>query len=734
MHKKIIIFVVGIITTVIFLSFTWDSVFKYFNILTRVNHIFYDNNLKIFHKKKKSDAVVIVDIDEKSLRYEGRWPWPRNKVATMVQNLQNSGAAVIVFDILFAEPEANIATTLLDYARKDVPPSTKVIDYLSKRSPFFDNDKVLAETLAKGDTVLGVFFNKNIYQTTGKIGKPILTSAVPVEPVVLHATNFIGNIPVLADAVQFTGFTTTTPDEDGCIRRSPLLIEYEKALYPSLALEAVRAYLLTKNFSLDLRELDKEKIFLGVKLGDIYIPTDWAGNVLISYVGPAFTFPYISAGDVLHNNFSPQVFGGKIVLIGSSAVGIADLHTTPLQSIGYPGIEISANIISSILNRSIISSPLWLVGVERILTVTIGLVITILAAYLSALGLILLTLLMMIFVFIFNALLLVKGDWVLPHLMLPYLQVLFLGIIHGGCGYIFETRYRKKLHNIYGQYISATRIDKMLESPSKYTLMGNTKLMTVLFADVRGFTAIAEKLGDANEIKKFLNSLFTPLTKIIFEYKGTIDKYVGDLIMAFWNDPVDDQEHALHAVEAALMMQEKIKELSAVFAKQDITNVGLRIGINTGMMHVGDMGSEYRKAYTVLGDAVNLGSRLEGVNKIYGTDILVSQETKDMCKEIVFRFVDCIYVIGKKIPTNIYEPLCLVSNKTPVLEEELRQYNKALELYNASNWTQAKEEFVKLAARYPHVKIYTIYHERTRQYEISPPPSNWDRGQHLEQK
>ena len=435
---------------------------------------------------------------------------------------------------------------------------------------------------------------------------------------------------------------------------------------------------------------------------------------MITYYGPAFSFPYASAVDVINNKTPPQYFAGKIVLIGSSVVGIGDSHSTPLQSAGYPGVEIHASMIESILNQDIISSPLWLNGAERILLVVLGLMFTILAAGFSIFSLFLLTAGMIATLFGFNTMLLLKWHLILPHLVLPYLQLLFLGIINGGYGYFFEEKTRKKLHTFYGQYVSATHIDKILQLHDQPTLSGDTKNMTVLFADVGNFTSISEKL-DAKEVKKFLNTLFTPLTKLIFEYKGTIDKYVGDMIIAFWNDPIDDSQHALHGVQVALMMQNKVKELAPVFAKQKLANVGIRIGINTGMMHVGDMGSEYRKAYTVLGDAVNLASRLEGVNKIYKTSILVSQATKDRCNEILFRFVDHIYVKGKATPTNIYEPLCLLKDKTVALETELTQYEKALKLYNAENWNNAKEKFTQLVKQYPQIEIYAIYLQRVRQ-------------------
>src|SRR3972149_6782393 len=468
MHKKIVVLIVGGLATIIFLVFTWDAVFKYSGALTRVNYIFYDASLRIIHKRDKPDKIVIVDVDDKSLKYDGRWPWSRNKIAAIVKALQSSGAAVIVFDVLLPDIEPNIADTLLKHAEVSKDIHVVITDYLSQQLPYFDNDKILAETLAKSDVVLGVFFNEDVL--AGKLGKPILSFIKPINLVIPQMSKFIGNIPILADSVRYTGFTTTIPDEDGSIRRSPLLIKYNEDLYPSLALEAVRAYLLIDKISLDLRDVGTSKIFLGIQLGDIYIPTDLSSGFLINYIGPAFSFPYVSASDVLQNKFSPKVFEGKIVIIGSSSVGIGDLHSIPLQDVGYPGVEIHANIIESILNKNIISSPLSLVGIERILFVIVGLVFT------------------------FNAALLLKWQLVLPHLMLPYLQVLLLGIINAGYGYLFENRYRKKMHDVYGQYVSSEHIDKMLDLKDLQALEGNTKMMSVLFAEVRSFTSISEKL------------------------------------------------------------------------------------------------------------------------------------------------------------------------------------------------------------------------------------------------
>jgi adenylate cyclase len=714
MYQKKAVFIIASLVTCLSLLFTFEPVFKYFAILTKSNYSIYDITLRLLGSaKNNSDLVVLVDIDDKSLKIDGHWPWSRDKVANLVKVLKANKAAVIVFDILFPEKEPNVAEILLQHVRQDSKVSVQVTNYLAQQESYFNNDQILAEAVSRNDVVLGIFFND--YVSFGEHGKPIYNTDKALPLLVPHASNVIGIIPVLAKAVNYMGFTNTANDSDGTIRRSPLVIEYQDDLYPSLALQAVRAYLLTDKFSINLRNMGANKIFLGMTLGDIYIPTDISGNILINYAGPAFSFPYISAANVLRNKFPAQIFEGKIVIVGSSAAGIGDFHSTPFQSIGYPGMEVHANIVSSIVNKNIISSPIWLTGIERILLVVVGIIFISIMVRFSVVGLLLTVFMLVGLIFLFNTLLLTRWQLILPHLILPYLQVIFLGVIGSGYGYLFEMRYRKRMYAIYGKYISSEHINKMLASHGKDTIESRSKVMTVLFADVQGFTAISEKL-EAKEIKKFLSTLFTPLTAIIFDYYGTIDKYVGDMIMAFWNDPIDDENHATHGVQAALTMQQKIKELAPDFVLQKLTDVSVRIGVNSGIMHVGDMGSEYRKTYTVVGDAVNLGARLEDANKTYGTGILVSESTKDLCRGVIFRFIDNIIVKGKTSAINVYEPLCLVREKTGDLEAELLQYDAALQLYKASKWQEASKAFAQLVEKYPQVKIYVIYLKRINDF------------------
>jgi adenylate cyclase len=725
--KKIVALLIGIITTVTVLAFTWNKVFTSSLLLSRFNNAVYDVSLRLFHKKSGANYVVMVDVDDQSLATDGKWPWSRDKIALLTDRLLQAGATVIAFDVLFPEADVNVAQVLLRYAttQQDTPEIIK--QYLSAQVASLDNDKIFSKALAAGDVVLGVFFHNDHQGSSGFIGKPALALPPGSRLVVPRLSHYTGTIEPLVNAVkQHTGFVTTIPDEDGILRRSPILIEYDRALYPSLALEAVKLYLLENNISLDTSWLEGNQIILGVRLGGTYIPTDPAGNILIPYIGAARAFPNISASDVLRGNFSPQAFNGKLVIIGSSAVGIGDRVSTPLQTTSYPGGEVHANIAEAILSKSFISSPIWIVGLERVLLVVVGLLLAVWTMFCSVWGVLLVIGIGLLAVFVAQAWLWVNLHLVLPHMILPYLLIGLLGVFNLGYGFFFEVRYRFKLHHLYGQYIAADRIDNMLNHPEQYALNeGRAKEMSVLFSDVRGFTSLSEKL-DANGVKIFLNSLFTPLTKIIFDNKGTIDKYVGDMVMAFWGDPVDDVEHAQHAVITGLQILTRVKELAPQFAAQGLNDVRVGVGINSGVMNVGDMGSQYRKSYTVLGDSVNLASRLESSTKFYGVPFLVSEATKSECHDIAFRFVDKICVKGKVEPVNIYEPVGLVSELSPVVQDELCAYEAALKLYFARDWNGAKKALQKIIERNSENALYGIYLQRVQDYMVTPPPVNWD--------
>jgi len=724
-RKKIVALLVGFLITTAILAFSWQQNFNFFSLLPHLNNFLYDANLKLFHKPYKKTRVIIVDIDEESLAAEGKWPWPRNKLAALIDKLYADRAAVIAFDILFPEKDVNPAKIILNYAKHKKNAPEELAQYLNEEQIHLDNDKIFAKALLQGDSVLGVFFHNDLYDSVGYLGSRSAFKFPDIQRLVVpQLKHYTAPIESLMQSAKHIGFVTSIPDDDGILRRTPLLIKNNGKLYPSLPLEAVRLYMLQDKVELVTEKIGHYRVMLGIKLGNIYIPTDPAGNILIPFKGQAFTFPYVSAVKVLRNQLTPDVFVGKIVLIGSSAVGIGDMQNTPLQSASFPGVEVHANVIASIINKDFIVSPVWAIGLERILIVILGCILSVVLLYCSAAMLFLTIIGAELGLFLLQFLAWVKWNLILPHPVLLYLLILLLGLFNLGYAYIFEIRFRYKLRDLYGQYVSNKHLDAMLDDPNRYTQGGESKEMSVLFTDIRSFTSIAEKLS-AKEVKIFLNQLFTPLTEIIFNSKGTIDKYVGDMIMAFWNDPIDDKHHCQNAVLAGLNMLIKVQELAPIFAEQKLPEVKIGVGVNSGVMHVGDMGSKFRRSYTVLGDAVNLASRLESSTKFYGVKMLVAEITKKHCPDISFQFVDKVKMKGKDEAINIYEPICLSKNLAPNFAIELQEHEKALQAYFKQDWSEAKSLFIKLFEQNSKL-LYKLFLERIEVYIVSPPPKDWD--------
>ncbi len=637
-----------------------------------------------------------------------------------------NGAAVIVFDILFPEADHNAVTEILD--NPQLTTDAKLKSYLTKLKVTFDYDHQLAQTISNYEVVLSELFNTIKAAPSGVLGRPLALN-VPDNSSLIQMHSYLGNVPILAHATTLHGFTTAIPDSDGIIRSSPLILQYQNAIYPSLALSTVMAYLLIDKISL--------KYFngslIGIQLENLFLPTDVQGRMLINYRGKAYTVPYISASKILHKNFLPEEISGKIVLIGSSAIGTGDLHSTTLQPAAYPGTEIHASLIASILDNKIIYIPVWIIGFERVLLIILAILLTIISIKFSAFFSLLTSTILFFLILVLSLICQISYGIIFAHPLLLYLQIICLTLVNNCCGYFFETRKRKRLHELYGQYVSSTYIDTMIKHPENQNLAGQTKVMSVLFTDVSNFTSISETLS-AQDVSKFLNALFTPLTKIIFDTHGTIDKYVGDLIMAFWNAPLDDDAHAEHAVTAALLIQKKLTELN--FTAMKLPKIGMRVGINTGLMHVGDMGSCYRKAYTVLGDNVNLASRLEGVNKLYGTNILVTKATEERCEQIIFRNIDRVCVKGKEQSTEIYEPIGFKKDFATnfKLQTELELYEKAHRAYTARDWQNALDLFQKLLELSPQSILYQLYSTRLKNYLTIPPAPNEELIQYISNK
>jgi len=727
------------------------------NLLERLDYVVYDLRLNVMldPERRSEHRIVIVDYDQKSLEAEGQWPWSRFKLGDLVTRLAEAGALVVGFDVFFPEYERNVANELNarlqdDQALRDA--LNTLVPQLEMLGNLLDGDRYFAEAMQATEVVLGFSFRLEDVQS-GVLPQPIfdLSEAGTWTPSVVPQRGYTGNVDVLQEAAAGAGFFDTIPDADGVVRRAPLFMQYEDKLYPTLPLDMARLFYFEEEFTPVMeRDLTGSRSeLIGIRMGKVLIPTDESGRVLIPFIGPARSFPYISATDVLRDTLSAEereLLVNSLVLIGTTSTGLYDLRPTPMQSV-YPGVEIHANILEALLSSSTqleaggaASSlseslraervspfprrPDWQSGAVRAAIVVLGVALSFLYPYLGPALLLLVATLCMTGLTVLNFLLWSNYNLDLS-LVILLLLVFLVTLANLAYGFLREGHTKKVIKGMFGQYVPPAHIDAMLDDPERYNFEGESKELSVLFSDVRDFTAISERLS-ASELKRMLNELFTPLTTVIFEHNGTIDKYVGDMLMAFWGAPLDDPQHRQHAVAAALKMLEKVDELQPEFQARGLPRIQLGIGINSGLMNVGDMGSSYRRAYTVLGDAVNLGSRLEACTKIYGVPLLIGEETHKGLQGFLCRQIDRVRVKGKDEPVRIYQPLCLAQEATAELLARVEQHERALARYFAREWNEAEQLWLELRQEEPQQRLYALYLERITQLRNEHDLQDWD--------
>lgn len=682
----------------------------------------YDFGIRKYHKKfDASTPIAIVDIDDASLEEIGRWPWSRKDIATLVEKLHKLGATVLAFDILFSEPEKNIAEEVLKATSSTHLPSAEEI------KSTFDYDTLLAQKLQLGESVLAIAFSKDPnLKSAGVLPPPLLTLSeeeaneldIPI------MKSYLSNIEILQKAAKHGAFINATPDEDGVLRYSPLLMRYGRDIYPSLAIKATSLYLLGQEAKLQITQYKNKKVLEGIQLDHTYIPTDPLGRVLIPFRGPAYTFPYISAKDVLKDKVKKEQIATKIIFIGSSATATGDLKAAAISPLFF-GVEVHATIAAGILDHYLPYKPLSGKGATLLLTIILGLICAFTMPRLGAISTATMAATCVFFLLVLNQLLL-RNYGLLLSIFPPIITVVVLYLFDAMFGYVMETRKKEELKLVFGQYVPPSYIDRMMEKGESLSLQGETKELSVLFADIQNFTAISEPLS-ANELKTFLNEVFTSMTQIIFDHQGTIDKYVGDMIMAFWGAPIDNPQHAKNAVTTALKMQKELATQSYPNLKES-SKIHIRIGINTGIMNVGDMGSKFRRAYTVLGDAVNFASRLESICKYYHIYILVGEKTWEMTKEdFIYRHIDKVKVKGKSVAVSIYQPICPKEEATPEILNLVEAHQRAFQKYQEQKWDEAIKLFSELKKTDPeNDALYQVYMSRIESFKTMPPPAGWD--------
>lgn len=542
--------------------------------------------------------VLIVDIDEKSLAEQGRWTWPRRKLARLVERIVDEGKArVLGFDIVFAEPDR--------------------ID-----------DIDLVEAIRGRPVVLGYYFSRQAgAHRIGRLPSSVFEGSLFDGRLLPQWDGFGANLERISDAARSSGFYNAQLDDDGVVRSVPVLTLFHGQIYESLALAMLRVHEDNPPISLDDQTLTLAGRTRLALSEDLSVRVPFAGRA-----GPdAGRFEYLSATDVIEGRVDPARFHDRIVLVGASAPGIGDRHATPVN-IRTPGVEVHATVIAGALAGDMPAVPWHAHQVMAIITVLLGCVAALWMPRLGALGILLLTTGQLLLLQTSNALMFSQLGWIMP-VAAPMVAILLIAVLNLAIGYIIEGRARREVVALFGQYVSPKLVQQMAKKPAAYPIESQNKRLTILFADIRGFTRIAESM-EPQVLREYLNTFLTEMTEVILYHQGTVDKYMGDAIMAFWGAPVDDPRQEDNAIAAALAMQEAVARLSRSFVARGWPELSIGIGINSGDARVGDMGSQLRRAYTAIGDAVNLAARLEALTKRFGLPVLVGEMTARAVKSV----------------------------------------------------------------------------------------------------
>ena len=732
----------GLIIIVLFLFSMGISIFDLIELKT------YDLRFLARETRKPSKKIALAVIDEKSLDREGRWPWPRSKIAELVDYLSRDGAKVIGFDIGFLEPDENSNLKFIKDLEQEIeklPINNQELNkYLEERKSKADNDLLLAQSIkrSRAKVVLGYFFHmsksvldyeldqKEIRRRLQEIRNsryPLVQyeeQGIDIGDFLTQYTAFAPqtNIEILNRAAESSGYFNMVPDVDGIIRSLLLIVKCGEEIYAPLSIQTVWNYLGRPQLTVKVAMYG----IRGIQMGKTFIPTDENGNMFLNYLGPEKTFPYYSITDVLNNKFPEGTFKDKIVLVGSTAIGMGDMRFTSTSSTGeYPGLEVHATVINNILNKNFLHKPKWAVLYDLLAIIVLGLIAGILLPRLNALKGIVVTVALFILHILLSRMLFIQYG-LLVNMVYPLLTLILVYTSLTLFYYITEERERKKIRGAFSYYVSSSVVNEMLKSPEKLKLGGDKKDLSVLFSDIRGFTTISEGLTP-EELVHLLNEYLTVMTDIVFKYDGTLDKYMGDAIMAVYGAPLDQPDHPTRACHSALDMMDGLKRLNEKWIHEGKKPLDIGIGINTGPMMVGNMGSDQRFDYTVMGDAVNLGSRLEGANKSYNTNILISDSTYQRVKDnFVCMELDSVKVKGKTLPVSIYQ---LIGEKEDVSRdylETIEDFHKGLQLYREQKWDEAIEAFQTVAAMNEAIYAAKLYIERANELKADPPSPGWD--------
>ncbi len=732
--------IIGLIVVLVFIVHAIGLWGLQLPLLEKLEAIIYDTRLQLTMPGGVDTRIAILDIDEKSLAErekggEGRWPWPRDRLALLLDKLFDKyEISVLGFDVVFAERDESSGIRVLERLGerefRDVPQYQSV---LKQVKPQLEYDDILARKMKGRPVVLGYIFSSEepaLAPRKGVLPLPIFgADAFADRPIRTTSWNgYTANLGVLQRHAASAGHFNSHTDDDGIVRRVPMLAEHEGAYYEPLSLAMIRVLLGSPQVkAVTPDEALAPEGYPGLEflqVGSLRIPVDDTASALVPYRGRKNSFRYYSIVDVINDRIDPSELKGKIVIVGTTAPGLLDLRATPVDAV-YPGVEVHANMVAGMLDGNIKQRPPYVVGAEFALLLISGLVLALLLPLLNPLRLTLVTMLVLVAVLVGNVMVFEHGHLVLP-LASGLVMILLLFTLNMAYGFFVEARGARLITGLFGQYVPPELVEKMAENPEQFSMAPRAEELSVLFSDVRGFTTISESLSP-EDLSSYINEYLTTMSLVIRErHRGTLDKYIGDAVMAFWGAPVADRQHARNAVLAALDMQKEAVDLNEKFKAKGWPTFAIGIGVNSGVVRVGDMGSKIRKAYTVMGDAVNTASRLEGITKQYGADIIIGEGTKKLLSGFVCCEVDRVRVKGKDEPVAIYEPFGLEGQVDQAKLDEIIIWNQALNYYRSQQWDLAELQLLNLQKMDPEVEMYDIYLERIAIFRKEPPGDGWD--------
>lgn len=697
-------------------------------LLERFEHDLYDIRLRQFLADDIDPRVVIIDVDEASLAEEGRWPWNRNKLALMLDRLFDEyGVAIVGFDMVFSESDQSVDLRDLQNLAARGGQGESLSELLGQ----LNSDQRFSEAISDRPVVLGYLFDRSERQLqVGQPGAAVIDASdaahsALAELPIPQASGIISSVGDLQNSSRWNGFfDNPLVDSDGVYRRVPMLQRYQDHYYPSLAL-AVLLALFDDPTVVPVIETDmtgEKQALNAIEAAGIHIPVDQYGAVLVPYRGPQGSFPYISATDVIQGTADLAQLEGAIALVGTSAAGLLDLRVTPVSN-RYSGVEVHANLIAGMLDERIQHQPDYTVGVEITQLLISGILLSLLIPRASVMLSTMITLIWLGMLISLNLYAWYELQWVIP-LGYTLMLVIVLFLFQQTTGYFFETRNIAQLANQFGQYIPPEVVEELSHQDQSVQLTGENRDMSVFFSDVRDFTSLSEQLSP-QQLTRLMNIYLTGVTEVIHHQRGTVDKYIGDAVMAFWGAPLKDEKHPEHALHAAMQMLELLPTLNQRLAREGLPEVRVGMGINCGPMNVGNMGSEFRMAYTVMGDAVNLASRLEGLTKYYGCPLLVSGELAGRVPEYLYRKLDTVTVKGRQEPVDLMQPVCLREQASEADVTRVELFTQCLEDYRSQQWQAAAEGFERYLVMVPEDTAAKLYIKRIAGFRHHPPAADW---------